>query len=61
MMLIWLADCSFAPHSQIGVYVIPHLCIVAGKAPTLVLSLLRLTQASQESVNLGGLVLSSLM
>ena len=44
-IMMWSADSSFAPHSQVGVNAIPRLCIVARKRPTPVLSLLSLTQA----------------
>ena len=47
---MWSADCSFAPHSQVGVDAIPHLCIVARKRLTPVFSLLSLTQAGRGSV-----------
>ena len=30
-VMMWLADCSFAPQSQVSVHAIPHLCIVARK------------------------------
>ena len=30
--IIWSADCSLAPLSQVGVGAIPNLCIVARKA-----------------------------
>ena len=35
--MMWLAYCSFAPLSRIGVDAIPHLCIVAQKTPVLIL------------------------
>ena len=60
-VIMWSADCSFAPHSQAGVDGIPHLCIVARKKPTPVLSLLSLTQAGLGSVIPDGLLLMSLM
>ena len=37
--IMWSADCSFAPHSQVGVDAM-HLCIAAGKRSTPVFSLL---------------------
>ena len=56
-----LADCLVAPHLQVGADAIPHLCIATRKRPTPVLSLLNLTQAKDESVIPGGLLLTSLM
>ena len=56
--MIWLADSSFAPHSQVGVDAIPHLCITARKMPTPVLSLLSLTQAGFGSIIPSGLLLT---
>ena len=60
-VIMWSADCSFGPHSQVGVDAIPHLCIVARKMPIPVLSLLSLTQAGLESVIPDGLLLTPLM
>ena len=30
--MMWLGDCSFAPHSPVGVDAIPHLYILAQKS-----------------------------
>ena len=60
-VMMWLADCSFALHLQIGVDAIPRLCIDAQYMPTPVLSLLSLTQACLGSVIPSGLLLTSLM
>ena len=37
-VMMWSADCHFAPHSQVGVDADLHLCIVARKRPTPVLT-----------------------
>ena len=58
--MLWLAECSFAPHLQVSVNAISHFCIVAQNGPTPVLSLLSLSQAGLQSVIPGGLLLMSL-
>ena len=60
-VMMWSADCSFAPQLQVGVDAIPHLCIVARKRPTPVLRLLRLTLVGLESVIPDRLLLTSFM
>ena len=53
--------CSFAPHSQAAVEVIPHLCVSKQNRPTPVRRQLSLTHAGLRKLNAGGTGLTSLI
>ena len=52
--MMWLADCSFAPHSQVGVNAISFVRCCTKKTEKPALSLLSLNQAGLGSVIPGG-------
>ena len=49
-IMMWLVDSFIAPLSQVGVDAIFHLCIIARKRLTPILSVLSLTQVGLRSV-----------